>query len=193
VQTGDRIAGRYRLEEPVGSGGNGMVWRAVDEQLDRTVALKRAIPGDPGPYSEQLQQLRREARLLAQLNHRHIVTLYDVLDDGDDCCLVMEYVPAQSLAERGVLPAAVTAGLGAQIADALAAVHAKGILHPDVKPANILMISEREAKLGDFGISRVLAGDETVTGSTVLAGTPGYLASPPSSTTSTTSTSATSS
>lgn len=176
MQTGDLIAGRYRLEEPVGSGGNGVVWRALDDQLDRTVALKRAIPGDPGPYGEQLQQLRREARLLAQLNHRHIVTLYDVLDEGDDCWLVMEYVPAKSLAERGVLPAAVAAGLGAQIADALAAVHAKGILHRDVKPANILMISDHEAKLGDFGISRVLAGDETVTGSTVLAGTPGYLA-----------------
>jgi serine/threonine protein kinase len=176
VRTGDRIAGRYRLEQAVGSGGNGVVWRAFDEQLGRVVALKRAIPGDPGPYSEQLQQLRREARLLAQLNHPNIVTLFDVLDDGSDCWLVMEYVPAQSLAERGVQPAAVAAAIGAQIADALAAVHAKGILHRDVKPANVLMTSEWQAKLGDFGISRVLAGDETVTGSTVLAGTPGYLA-----------------
>ncbi|WP_025357948.1 serine/threonine-protein kinase [Kutzneria albida] len=173
---GQVIAGRYRLEEQAGSGGNGVVWRATDEQLDRQVALKRAIPGEPSQYAEQLQQLRREAKLLAQLNHRNIVTLYDVLNDGDECWLVMEYVPAQSLAERGVLPAERVAELGAQVAGALAAVHAKGILHRDVKPANVLMISEHEAKLGDFGISRILAGEETVTGSSVLAGTPGYVA-----------------
>ncbi|GAA2804230.1 serine/threonine-protein kinase [Crossiella cryophila] len=176
MRAGQVIAGRYRLEDQVGAGGNGVVWRATDEHLGRLVALKRALPGAAGQHAEQLQQLRREARLLAQLNHRHIVTLYDVLDDGHECWLVLEYVPAQSLAERGVLPPELVARLGAQIAGALAAVHAKGILHRDIKPANILMISEDEAKLGDFGISRLLAGEETVTGSSLLAGTPGYVA-----------------
>ncbi|MGO1049585.1 protein kinase domain-containing protein [Crossiella sp. CA198] len=176
MRAGQVVAGRYRLEGQVGAGGNGVVWRATDEHLDRLVALKRALPGPSGQHGEQLQQLRREARLLAQLNHPHIVTLYDVLDDGAECWLVLEYVPARSLAEHGVLPPELVARLGAQIADALAAVHAKGMLHRDITPANILMISEDEAKLGDFGISRLLAGEETVTGSSLLAGTPGYVA-----------------
>ncbi|MEV5720594.1 serine/threonine-protein kinase [Amycolatopsis mediterranei] len=170
------IAGRYRLVAQAGSGGNGVVWRAVDEELDRPVALKRALPGDPSRYVEQMRQLRREARLLAQLNHRHIVTLYDVVEDDGECWLVMEYVPALSMADRGALPAKQVARLGAQAADALAAVHAKGILHRDITPGNILLVSDDDVKLGDFGIARVVASEETLTGSALLAGTPGYVA-----------------
>ncbi|MFD8495213.1 serine/threonine-protein kinase [Amycolatopsis sp. NPDC059657] len=176
MRAGEVVAGRYRLVEQVGSGGNGVVWRAVDERLDRPVALKRAIPGDGRRYSEQIRELRREARLLAQLNHRNVVTLYDVLDDGGECWLVMEYVPARTMAERGVLSPVEAAHAGAQIAAALVALHAKGMLHRDIKPANILMLDDGEAKLGDFGISQIVAGEETVTGSALLAGTPGYVA-----------------
>jgi serine/threonine protein kinase len=176
VRAGQVIAGRYHLEAHAGSGGNGVVWRATDEQLGRPVALKRALSGELSRYAEQFDQLRREARLLAQLNHRHVVTLYDVVDDGDECWLVMEYVPARTLADRGVLPPDLVARLGAQIGDALAAMHAKDIVHRDVKPGNILMISDYEAKLSDFGISRVIAGEETVSLSALIAGTPGYVA-----------------
>ena len=171
MRVGARVAGRYRLVERVGAGSNGVVWQAVDEELDRTVALKRALSGD-----DQLERLRAEARLLARVNHRHIVTLYDVVSDGDELWLVMEYVPARSLADRDVLSAATVARLGAQLADALAALHAEGVLHRDVKPGNVLLVSDDDAKLADFGISRVLAADVTMTGSTVLGGTPGYLA-----------------
>ncbi|WP_370949172.1 serine/threonine-protein kinase [Amycolatopsis sp. cg5] len=176
MRSGQVVAGRYRLVEQVGSGGNGVVWRAVDEQLDRPVALKRAIPGDGRRYSEQIRELRREARLLAQLNHRNVVTLYDVLDDDGECWLVMEYVPARTMAERGVLTPVEAANAGAQIAAALVALHARDMLHRDIKPANILMLDDGEAKLGDFGISQIVAGEETVTGSALLAGTPGYVA-----------------
>ncbi|MFD8492726.1 serine/threonine-protein kinase [Amycolatopsis sp. NPDC059657] len=176
VRAGEVVGDRYRLEEEIGSGSNGVVWLATDEQLGRSVALKRSVSGDMDEYAERVRQLRREARLLAQLNHRNVVTLHDVVDADHECWLVLEYVAARSMADRGVLPPLLAAKLGAQIADALAAVHAKGILHRDIKPANILMPNEDEAKLADFGISRFLAGAETITGSALIAGTPGYVA-----------------
>ncbi|GAA2682920.1 MULTISPECIES: serine/threonine-protein kinase [Actinosynnema] len=174
MQTGQVVASRYRLEERIGSGGGGVVWRATDERLGRPVALKRAGSGDGDP--QRFRQLEREARLLAQLNHRHVVTIYDVLDDGGECWLVMEYVPARSMAELDVVAPRQAAKLGAQIADALAAVHAKGILHRDIKPGNILVISDDEVKLADFGISRATSGDATVTNPGLLTGSPGYVA-----------------
>ncbi|TDV35440.1 serine/threonine-protein kinase [Actinophytocola oryzae] len=174
MQTERVVANRYRLEEQIGSGGGGIVWRATDERLGRPVALKRALDGDGDP--RRFRQLEREAKLLAQLNHRHVVTIYDVLDDNGECWLIMEYVPARSMAEVDVLAPRQAAKLGAQIADALAAVHAKGILHRDIKPGNVLMISDDEVKLADFGISHDAAGDATVTGSGLLTGSPGYVA-----------------
>lgn len=174
MQTEQVVANRYRLEEQIGSGGGGVVWRATDERLGRPVALKRAQSGDGNP--ERVRQLEREARLLAQLNHRHVVTIHDVLDDSGECWLVMEYVPARSMAELDVVAPRQAAKLGAQIADALATVHAKGILHRDVKPGNVLMISGDEVKLADFGISRGATGDATVTQPGLLTGSPGYVA-----------------
>ncbi|WNV87500.1 serine/threonine-protein kinase [Umezawaea sp. Da 62-37] len=174
MQTEHVVANRYRLEEQIGSGGSGVVWRATDERLGRPVALKRALSGDGDP--QRFRQLEREAKLLAQLNHRHVVTIYDVLNDNGECWLVMEYVPARSMAELDVVTPQQAAKLGAQIADALAAVHAKGILHRDIKPGNVLMISEDEVKLADFGISRGTTGDATVTSPDLLTGSPGYVA-----------------
>ncbi|PRY19652.1 serine/threonine-protein kinase [Pseudosporangium ferrugineum] len=174
MQTGRVVADRYRLEERIGSGGDGVVWRATDERLGREVALKRALAGDGNP--QRLQQLEREAKLLARLNHRHVVTIYDVLEDHGECWLVMEYVPARSMAELDVVTPRQAAKLGAQIADALATVHAKGILHRDIKPGNVLMISDDEVKLADFGISSDGAGDTTVTCPGLLTGSPGYVA-----------------
>jgi len=174
VQTEQVVAKRYRLEERIGSGSGGVVWRATDERLGRPVALKRALSGDGDP--QRFRQLEREAKLLAQLNHRHVVTIHDVLDDNGECWLVMEYVPARSMAELDVVAPQQAAKLGAQIADALAAVHAKGILHRDIKPGNVLMISDDEVKLADFGISRDATGNATVTSPGLLTGSPGYVA-----------------
>ncbi|MDY7084012.1 MAG: serine/threonine-protein kinase [Actinomycetota bacterium] len=162
------------MEEKIGSGGGGVVWRATDERLGREVALKRAVAGEGD--LQRFQQLEREAKLLARLNHRHVVTIYDVLDDNGECWLVMEYVPARSMAELDVVTPRQAAKLGAQIADALATVHAKGILHRDIKPGNVLMISDDEVKLADFGISSDGAGDTTVTCPGLLTGSPGYVA-----------------
>jgi serine/threonine protein kinase len=173
VRAGEVIVGRYRLDERIGSGGMGTVWRATDRELDRVVAMKR-------PHEAGNGRLRYEAKIAAGLQHPNIVTVYDVINDGDDRWLVMEYVPSRSLAEiladKHTLPPAQVAHLGAQIAGALAAVHAKGVVHGDVKPGNVLVTEGGIAKLTDFGVSRTVWGEVTLTGTGPVVGTPAYLA-----------------
>ncbi|MFF0146126.1 protein kinase-like protein [Amycolatopsis sulphurea] len=170
------IADRYRLLERVGSGGMGVVWRARDERLDREVALKQARLSD----AVSGRKLRREARLAASVLHPNVVTFFDVAAEGDELWLVMEYVPARSLAEvlaeEGRQPPRTVAEIGVQIAAGLAAVHAHGIEHRDVKPGNVLITLDGQAKLTDFSISRSVRAEETVTDSPVIGGTPGYIA-----------------
>ncbi|MEU4193513.1 protein kinase [Kribbella sp. NPDC026611] len=166
------IGGRYLLGEPLGSGGMGSVWRAHDQQLDRVVALKRAHPGVDDPDG---RRLRREARTGARVHDPHVVTIFDVVQDGDEHWLVLEYVPSRSLDQLGTLPPAEVARIGVQIASALQAVHAAGIIHRDLKPANVLVTADGTAKLADFGISRQLWGDPTLTDSSTV-GTPAHLA-----------------
>jgi hypothetical protein len=165
------IAERYRLEERLGAGGMGVVWRATDLELRRTVALKRSLDGDGG-------QIRREARLGASLHHPHVVAVFDSVADGDDRWLVMEYLPARSLEEivraDGVLPPERAAAIGAQIASALAAMHARDMVHRDITPGNVLVTEDGTAKLADLGISRW--AEVTLTGSAQVGGTAGYLA-----------------
>ncbi|WP_327639919.1 protein kinase [Kribbella sp. NBC_00482] len=166
------IGGRYLLGEPLGSGGMGSVWRAHDQQLDREVALKRAHPGVDDPDG---RRLRREARTGARLHDPHVVTIFDVVTDGDEHWLVLEYLPSRSLDELGKLPPDRVARIGVQIASALQAVHAAGIIHRDLKPANILVTADGTAKLADFGISRRLWAEATLTDSSTV-GTPAHLA-----------------
>src|SRR6202012_5347370 len=120
-----------------------------------------------------------EARIAARLHRPNAIVVFDVAEHDGDPCLVMEYLAAKSLAatlaERGSLPAADVAAIGSQIASALTAAHASGIVHRDVKPANILITDEGVAKITDFGIARA-AGDVTVTQTGMFAGTPAYLA-----------------
>ncbi|HEX5401498.1 MAG TPA: serine/threonine-protein kinase [Pseudonocardiaceae bacterium] len=168
--------------ERIGSGSMGVVWRARDERLERVVAVKQLLP-QPGLTDEQKQDARRralrEARIAARLHHPNAIVVFDVAEHDGDPCLVMEYLPARSmaamLAERGSMPAADVAAVGGQIASALAAAHASGIVHRDVKPANILITDEGVAKITDFGIARA-AGDVQVTKTGMFAGTPAYLA-----------------
>jgi serine/threonine protein kinase len=152
VRTGDVVDGRYRLEDHCGSGGCGVVWTAFDRKLKRTVALKR--PHIMASQSDRLR-FRREAETAAQVDHPNAVSVYDTVD-GDDCWLVMEYAPATGLdrvlADTGMLPPIRVARIGVQIAAALSAVHAKDIVHRDVKPGNILVGENDFAKLTDFGI-----------------------------------------
>lgn len=177
------IGNRYRITACIGVGAMGAVWRATDELLGRTVAVKEllALTSDTAaPDSEQsYRRVLREARIGARLQHAHVISLYDVVIHEDRPWLVMEYLPAESLAARlslhGRLQAAAVADIGRQMADGLAAAHLAGVVHRDVKPANVLVTANGLVKLTDFGISRAI--DEVqLTRTGLIAGTPAYLA-----------------
>lgn len=174
MHTGQIVGGRYRLEDRLGSGGHGEVWRAADLKLhERPVALKRTrYDGD----DSGADRVRREAETLSRINHPHVVAVSDVVDDGGEVWVVMEYVAGRPLSEIGRVSVEEAARYGAQLAGGLEAVHAHRVLHRDVKPANVLVTDDGFAKLADFGISRPLHNDETVTATGALTGTPGYLA-----------------
>lgn len=176
-----RIRDRYRLLEPIGGGAMGTVWRAQDEKLDRTVAIKELLL--PHDHDEQRTQeaknrAMREARIAARLQHSHAITVFAVLEEEDRPWLVMEYLPSKSLAlVLGEEPATVDDAIrvGVQISSALAGAHRAGVVHRDVKPANILVAEDGTAKITDFGISRAI-GDVKLTATGEIAGTPAYLA-----------------
>ncbi len=182
IEKGQLVAGRYRLMESIGSGGMGVVWQAKDERLERTVAIKQLVTRPGLSEAETVGARRRamrEARIAARLSHRNAIALFDVAEHDGEPCLVMEFLPSRSLsavlAERGSLPATEVAEIGAQVAAALAAAHAAGIVHRDVKPGNILLDEAGTVKITDFGISRAM-DDGTITQTGMLAGTPAYLA-----------------
>ena len=183
------VADRYRLDWRIGTGAMGVVWRAHDERLDRTVAIKELLM-QPGLSEADAQIARdramREGRIAARLKHPHAIHVYDVaLDSATGASgqvvpwLVMEYLPARSLAavlaEQGTLAPQEAARIGRQVAAALAAAHEAGIVHRDVKPGNVLLTQDGFVKITDFGISRA-SWDATVTRTGVLAGTPAYFA-----------------
>jgi Tol biopolymer transport system component/predicted Ser/Thr protein kinase len=158
--------GPYQIEAPIGAGGMGSVYRAVDTRLGRKVAIKICAQQFSGRFE-------REARAISSLNHPHICTLYDV---GPNY-LVMELVEGETLAARlqkGRLPMAVVLRYAAEIADALAAAHALGIIHRDLKPQNI-MVTKSGVKVLDFGLAKS-PRDQTLTATRVVMGTPAYMA-----------------
>jgi hypothetical protein len=166
------IAERYRLEERIGAGGMGEVWRATDTKLRRTVALKRSHD------HVRDGQIRREAIIAAGVPHPNVVTVFDTEVDDGTKWLVMEYLPARSLREvlhtDGPLSPEATAAIGAQIAAALAAMHDERMVHRDVTPANVLVTPDNVAKLTDFGISHWDAA--TLTSDDQVLGTAAYMA-----------------
>ncbi|MFC4905898.1 serine/threonine-protein kinase [Actinomadura gamaensis] len=176
------IAGRYELLEVLGRGGMGAVWRARDRTLDREVAVKE-VDLPPGLTAEQTARVHertlREARSAARLDHPGIVTVHDVVEEDGRPWIVMSLVRAPALDahinRRGrPLPPARVAAIGLDLLDALRHAHAAGVVHRDVKPGNVLLGAER-AVLTDFGIASI-AGDETLTQTGVVVGSPAYLA-----------------
>ncbi|WP_217709798.1 serine/threonine-protein kinase [Amycolatopsis sp. Hca4] len=176
------IAGHYRLVEHIGSGAMGVVWRATDVRLERTVAIKQILP-QPGVSETERDNMRqramREAKNAARFQHPNAIVVFDIAEHNGDPCLVMEYLNGPSLstilAEEGTLPLGRVARIGEQVASALVAAHRAGIVHRDVKPGNILIDETGTAKITDFGISRA-AGDMTLTATGLIGGTPAYLA-----------------
>ncbi|MFC6878138.1 serine/threonine-protein kinase, partial [Actinomadura yumaensis] len=176
------LAGRYRLERKLGQGGMGVVWRGRDEELGRAVAVKELLlPEHLGPEGREHAAARamREARAAAMLRHESIVTVHDVVMDEGRPCIVMDLLPGRSLdavlEEDGPLAPDRAARIGAQVLAALTAAHRRGILHRDVKPANVFLRDDGRAILTDFGIAS-LEGDVTLTETGALVGSPAYMA-----------------
>ncbi|MFE7896337.1 serine/threonine-protein kinase [Streptomyces sp. NPDC057424] len=177
------IAGRYRLEEKLGRGGMSVVWRATDQLLGRSVAVKE-LPYDETLSAAQARRQRdrtlREARAVAQLSHPHIIVVHDVIEDGERPYIVLELIEGGSLADRlahrGPVDAAEAARIGIALLSALGAAHAAGVLHRDLKPDNVLLENGTDrVVLSDFGIAQV-AGAPTLTENGSFVGSPEYTA-----------------
>jgi serine/threonine protein kinase len=172
----ETIGGRYRVESVVGHGGMGSVWLCTDQLLGRKVAVKQ-VGTLPGETTVDVARALREARNSAALQHRNVVSIYDAVEEGGRIWLVMEHVPgrtlAQILADEGPLSPERAVWIGEQVAQGLAAAHARGTSHRDVKPGNIFVTLDDVAKVGDFGIART-SGDPELTRAGLVTGTPAY-------------------
>ena len=170
--------GRYELEQLVGRGGMGLVFRAHDTELHRVVAIK-TLALHLIPMGAARERFVRESRACAALSHPHIVPMYDVVHDGPVPALVMQYIAGPTLhawiQERGSMAWQDALKIGSQLADALSAAHEHGLVHRDIKPGNVLLEANgSRALLTDFGLARVLDA-ATMTQSGILAGTPEYM------------------
>jgi eukaryotic-like serine/threonine-protein kinase len=176
---GDVLAGRYELQELAGSGGMSTVFRAHDRELERTVALK-ILHQRYNDEDEYVERFRREARMAAALSHQHLVTVIDRGEHEGRQFIVFEYVDGDNLKEvidrSGPQPVERALELGIQIASGLAFAHANGLVHRDVKPQNVLLNGDGNAKVTDFGIARSLDVGRGVTQTGTVLGTSDYIA-----------------
>ncbi|MFE6287544.1 serine/threonine-protein kinase [Streptomyces sp. NPDC057877] len=175
------LAGRYRLGGVLGRGGMGTVWRAEDETLGRTVAVKELrFPSsiDEEEKRRLITRTLREAKAIARIRNNSAVTVYDVVQEDDRPWIVMELVEGKSLAEvireDGLLEPRRAAEVGLAVLDVLRSAHREGILHRDVKPSNVLIAEDGRVVLTDFGIAQV-EGDPSITSTGMLVGAPSYI------------------
>ncbi len=173
------LAGRYRMDEVIGRGGMSTVYRGTDTVLDRVVAVKVLLTALAQSDPTHIRRFRREARAVAALHDPAVVKIYDTGVDEDCHFLVMEHVDGRSLdevlRERRTLAPAGAVNIAARVSDALAAAHAAGILHRDVKPANVMLTDDGQVKVLDFGIARPLE-EATLTQTASAIGTASYMA-----------------
>src|SRR5438874_740866 len=177
IQQDVTLGDRYRLIERIASGGMGTVWRAEDLVLHRPVAVK-VLSESLGADAKFVERFRREARAAAGLSHPNVAGIFDYGEDGDTPFMVMELIEGETLAGRlrreGGLPPAEAARIASEIASALQAAHDAGVVHRDVKPANVMLTPRGECKVMDFGIAAAAwATPLTATGATI--GTASYL------------------
>ena len=186
----DRLIGlqieQYRIVDRIGDGGQGRVYLARDVGLHRRIALKEVLAGSAG--AEERANVLREARAAAQVSHPNVATIHHVVEKDGRSFIVMEFVEGESLAavfRRGRLPMSTVFSIGRQLAGAVAAAHAKGVIHRDLKPGNIHLLPDGTIKVLDFGIAGVTAAATTMTMTNSVAaeasfegqpGTPGYMA-----------------
>src|SRR6185503_19260653 len=183
------IVGPYEVTALVGEGGMGVVFRARDARLQRDVALK-LLPAHFADDPDRLSRFRREAQILASLNHAHIAQIYGLEQVEGSVCIVMELVEGETLAERlkhGPLSYDEALDISRQVADALAAAHERGVVHRDLKPANIRVMANGTVKVLDFGLAKAMGGKTsdinvsampTAIGQSMVGsvlGTPGYM------------------
>ena len=181
---GEVLAGRYEIRQRIGAGGMGVVYRALDRELNETVAIKTLRPdlvGDP----QLLERFKQEIRLARRISHPNVVRTHDIGEAGGVYFITMEYVEATALDEvirrRGALPLSVTLTVGRQLCRALEVAHAEGIVHRDIKPANLVVDGRGFLKVMDFGIARLMEGrqgpsGEALTAQGTVIGTPEYMA-----------------
>jgi len=172
-----KTLGKYRILDKIGRGGMGVVYRGIDETLDREVAIKAISP--ELVEDDLVRRFRAEAVTLAKVNHPNIASVYELFRDDDRLLMVMELVRGQTfeqlITETGALPVERATALVAQILDALGHAHRAGIVHRDLKPANLMLTDAGIVKVMDFGIARV-SGTERMTSDGLMVGTPAYMA-----------------
>ncbi|MEM7311385.1 MAG: serine/threonine-protein kinase [Planctomycetota bacterium] len=178
--------GFYRILAPLGAGGMGEVYRALDTRLGREVAVK-VLPEHFAESEDALRRFEREARTLASLNHPNVAAIYGIDQVEDACFLVLELVPGEDLARRaarGAVPVGEALSIARQVAEGLAAAHGAGVVHRDVKPANVVVTPDGRAKVLDFGVAKRAAAlegaddggdDGSVTAAGALLGTIDYM------------------
>jgi serine/threonine-protein kinase len=181
LPAGALFATRYRIEQVIGRGGMGIVYKAVDTQLDETVAIK-TLSGDVMARSpEELERFKREIRLARKITHRNILRTYDYGEAEGVYFISMEFVRGYTLAElleespNHQMVSRLAVGIGRQICRGLQAAHEQGIIHRDIKPQNVLIDHKGEVKLMDFGIARMAEAHEGMTQVGLIVGTPHYM------------------